>query len=250
MWIEQPERLARSCGEGGGVWTLARAAEGPARSIASVCSRRLCTKTRKPRHSGAPRRGEPGTHKHRPLEYGFRARRLRPRPGMTELFLQSPEGGRGASLAGETVRFAGSARHGFHDAVVATGDDVEAALREGLAQALRGEVFVRVRLDARAAKDRDSGHSVLLCACARFSELRRDRLVVQPLGQVVAAHRPTECSARRCCAVRRRGAGRCNPRHGKTNTWPRRDRRCIALRPEWALSISGPLPPFPRLACP
>src|SRR5213078_663426 len=29
----------------------------------------------KSRHSGAPRSGEPGTHKHRPLEYGFRARR-------------------------------------------------------------------------------------------------------------------------------------------------------------------------------
>src|SRR5439155_11264688 len=51
-------------------------------------------------------------------------------------------------------------------------------------------------------------------------------------------------------AVRRRGAGRCNPRHGKTRTCPRRDQHCIALRPEQALSISGPLPPFPRLACP
>jgi hypothetical protein len=28
------------------------------------------------RHSGAPRRGEPGTHEHRPLEYGFRVCRF------------------------------------------------------------------------------------------------------------------------------------------------------------------------------
>src|SRR5439155_15993485 len=65
-----------------------------------------------------------------------------------------------------------------------------------------------------------------------------------------AAHRLTGCSARKFGAVRRRGAGRCNPRHGKTRTWPRRDQHCIALRPEQALSISRPLPPFPRLACP
>src|SRR5204863_6967117 len=56
--------------------------------------------------------------------------------------------------------------------------------------------------------------------------------------------------ARKFGAVRRRGAGRCNPRHGKTRTWPRRDRHCIALRTEPALSISEPPPPFPRLACP
>src|SRR5207302_7701930 len=43
-----------------------------------------------------------------------------------------------------------------------------------------------------------------------------------------AAHRLAGCSARKFGAVRRRGAGRCNPRHGKTSTWPRRDRRCIA----------------------
>src|SRR5438093_12003445 len=55
---------------------------------------RLCTKNRKIScHSGAPRSGEPGTHKHRPLEYGFRARSLRPRPGMTRLFVQRPAGG-------------------------------------------------------------------------------------------------------------------------------------------------------------
>src|SRR5713226_4258416 len=50
-----------------------------------------------PCHSGGPPpgprfarpedrlRGEPGTHTHRPLEYGFRARSLWPRPGMTRL---------------------------------------------------------------------------------------------------------------------------------------------------------------------
>ena len=32
------------------------------------------------RHSGAPRSGEPGSHEHRPLEYGFRARGLAPAP--------------------------------------------------------------------------------------------------------------------------------------------------------------------------
>ncbi len=35
--------------------------------------RGLCKKKLKmPRHSGAPHSGEPGTHTHRPLEYGFR----------------------------------------------------------------------------------------------------------------------------------------------------------------------------------
>src|SRR5216684_227517 len=57
-----------------------------------------------PCHSGSPRSSEPGSHKHRPLEYRCRARRLRPRPGMTG-FYAKPRGG----MREEHVRY--SERH-------------------------------------------------------------------------------------------------------------------------------------------
>jgi hypothetical protein len=72
--------------------------------------------------------------------------------------------------------FMSATRNGFHDAVVAAGYDVETVLGELLPEPLRGDIFVGILFNARAAKNSDCGHSRSLCRLAprvRLAKLRQ-----------------------------------------------------------------------------